>query len=229
MKTRFTVAAIGFACSLAAFGIDFLPVPGSQKGQVTFVNKQSRLPEGEIQAVCVVIEKATKCKTVLGTKEGAGAQVVIEVLDDATSPVMAAYPEDYRASVNVGRLDKNLKGRALDKFFTARCRKELLRAFCFACGAGGSQYPNNIMAIGDVTDLDLCEEFIPGDTVLTCVMRLAKIGIKPTKFVSYAKACREGWAPAPTNEVQKIIWDKVQADKERGPSNPITIPPPVKK
>ena len=33
---------------------------------------------------------------------------------------------------------------------------------------------------------------------------------------------------AQTNDVQKAIWEKVQAKKERGPARPITIPPPKK-
>ena len=32
-------------------------------------------------------------------------------------------------------------------------------------------------------------------------------------------ACREGWASAPTNDVQKAIWDKVRAI----PDKPLTI------
>ena len=219
MNVKFIMAAVGASCALWAFGIEFLPVPGSQKGQVTFVNKQTRLAESEIQTVCGIIEKATKCKAAIGVAED--SPVVIEIVEDETSPAMTAYPEDYKAIVNVGRLDKNLKGRALEKFYPARCRKELLRAFCFACGAGGSQYPNNIMAIGDLTDLDLCEEFIPGDTASTCEMRLTKVGVTPTRFVSYAKACREGWAPAPTNDQQRVIWDKVHAM----PTEPLKIAP----
>ena len=39
----------------------------------------------------------------------------------------------------------------------------------------------------------------------------------------------EGWAPAPTNDIQKAIFERVKADKERGPSKPLTIAPPAKK
>ena len=205
------------------FGIDFLPIPNSQKGQIIFVNKQNRLPKNEIDSVCKTIEKATKCKAAIGSIEG--AKIAIEIVDDATSPLMTAYPEDYRAIVNIRKLDKSLKGKAFEKFYVSRCRKELLRAFCFACGAGGSQYPNNIMAIGDITDLDLYDEFIPGDTATICQTRLLRIGVTPVRFATYGKACREGWAPAPTNDIQKAIWDKVHAM----PTAPIKIKPETKK
>ena len=51
-------------------------------------------------------------------------------------------------------------------------------------------------------------------------------GVRSVRLASYRQACREGWAPAPTNDVQRAIFEQVKADKERGPTNPITIPPP---
>lgn len=215
--------AVATIVAASTFAVEFLPLPGSQKGQIVFINRQERLAVSEIEAVCREIAKATKCKAVLG--EAAEGQVIIEIIDDKDSPALAAYPEDYKATVNVGKLDKGLTGKGIEKFYVPRCRKELLRAFCFACGAGGSQYPDNIMAIGRLADLDLVEEFIPGDTAFTCVARIIKIGVTPTKFVPYAKACREGWAPAPTNDVQKAIWDKVHAM----PTEPLKIKPETKK
>lgn len=217
MTSHVSILVASAFCAATAFSIDFLPVPGSQKGQVTFVNRQTRLAESEILTVCRAIENATKCRAAIGSPDG--AKVVIEVVDDATSPAITAYPEDYRATVNVGKLGKNLKGMAIEKFYPSRCRKELLRAFCFACGAGGSQYPNNIMAIGDISDLDLVEEFIPGDTATACQMRLAKAGVTRIRFVTYAKACRDGWAPPPTNDYQAAIWKKVH----QIPDKPLTI------
>ena len=47
----------------------------------------------------------------------------------------------------------------------------------------------------------------------------------PGKRSVYRKACEEGWAPAPTNDVQKAIWDKVHAM----PTEPIKIKPETKK
>ena len=41
----------------------------------------------------------------------------------------------------------------------------------------------------------------------------------------YRKACEEGWAPQPTNDVQKAIWDKVHAM----PTEPLKIKPETKK
>ena len=44
-------------------------------------------------------------------------------------------------------------------------------------------------------------------------------GMTQARIASYLKACREGWAPAPTNEYQKAVWDKVH----EMPTEPIKI------
>ena len=36
-------------------------------------------------------------------------------------------------------------------------------------------------------------------------------GVTPARKGIYEAACQQGWAPAPTNDIQKAIWDKVHA------------------
>jgi len=40
-----------------------------------------------------------------------------------------------------------------------------------------------------------------------------KMEIANSILVPYRKACEEGWAPMPTNAIQKAIWDEVKAKK----------------
>lgn len=205
----------------------FIENKAAQKGRIAIVNNQSKVSATDLEAAVKVICDQTKCNASIGPAEG--AQVVIEVIDNETAPVLAAYPEDYKATVNVGKLAEGLKGDAVTKFLPGRCQREVLRAFCFACGAGGSQYPDNIMAISKVSDLDLIKElFIPGDTAYACQNRMKNVGVTPKLIVPYARACMEGWAPAPTNDVQKKVWETIKERKERGPTNPIKIKPPKK-
>lgn len=70
---------------------------------------------------------------------------------------------------------------------------------------------------------------MPFDKFAAFAKHLSDFGVKPRKMATYKRACQEGWAPAPTNDIQKAIWEKAKADKERGPVNPIKIPPPNKK
>ncbi len=67
------------------------------------------------------------------------------------------------------------------------------------------------------------------DPVMRMVNGAMARGIDTVRTDTYRRACQEGWAPAPTNDVQRAIWEQVRADKERGPTKPITISPPNKK
>ena len=43
---------------------------------------------------------------------------------------------------------------------------------------------------------------------------LPTIGVLQDKMTSYRKACQEGWAPAPTNEYQKAVWEQERGTKK---------------
>ena len=77
----------------------------------------------------------------------------------------------------------------------------------------------------DVPDLDRCLADPPGDMTPRMSGYLEKGGIRPEQKVFYRKAVEEGWAPAPTNEFQRAIWDKVHAM----PTEPLKIKPETKK
>lgn len=47
------------------------------------------------------------------------------------------------------------------------------------------------------------------------IMGVAKnAGMQSPRKVPYKLAVKEGWAPAPTNDIQKAIWEKAKAEKE---------------
>ena len=60
---------------------------------------------------------------------------------------------------------------------------------------------------------------VPPDVFPRMLHYIGALGIRPVVQATYKKACQEGWAPAPTNDVQKAIWEKVHAI----PDKPITI------
>ena len=66
---------------------------------------------------------------------------------------------------------------------------------------------------------------LPVDVIKRFGPYLEGYGVNPEKIVSYRKACEEGWAPQPTNDFQKAVWDDVHAM----PSEPIKIKPEEKK
>ena len=239
----FAVAAFGEAAAEAASHESFaakagglVGKPNSSKGKIVFVNTQGEMGEaniagaisslGEIIAkYAVSSEKDTPDKPLaLKAKHKADIAVIIVAEDD--SPALLAAPEECWAVVNVRALKKNLKSdAAVEKFFDSRCRKEIMRGFVCAAGGMGSSFPGNIMNVAKVEDLDLCDEFVPFDKVGVVKQHLKDTGVTPVRYATYRIACREGWAPAPTNDVQKAIWDKVHAM----PTEPLKIKPEEKK
>ncbi len=142
---------------------------------------------------------------------------------DAFPGFMSVYPEAFCAVVNV----KALAGDgAPQEVVEERLRKELIRAALFVLGSGYSPSPCLARPVSNLEELDRLDVPILSPETMTHLKAMPKLGIHEIRFATYYQACREGWAPAPTNDVQKSIWDEVKADKERGPTNPITIQPP---
>ena len=95
------------------------------------------------------------------------------------------------------------------------------RAFALLCGASNSQYPRALTrGIINEQDLDKNPDIqLPVDVLARFRTYMEPLGVKPSVLVPYRRACEEGWAPAPTNDVQKAIWNRVHA----APKNPMKI------
>ena len=85
-------------------------------------------------------------------------------------------------------------------------------------------YPEDAVGVVNATRLKdadaakykvrLAKEVWGDDTPAQCnaiYESVSAIGLQAAKPVSYKMACRQGWAPAPTNSIQKAIWDEVHA------------------
>ena len=159
-------------------------------------------------------------------EKSAGAAVLIGEEDGL--PAIIVAPEKSWAVVNVTALAGDFPPKDA---LAVRARKELVRAAAWALGAGESMMKPCIMQYEPtLAALDANRLMMPSpDPVMRMVNGAMARGIDTIREDTYRRACEEGWAPAPTNDVQKAIWAKVKADKERGPTNPITIPPPNQK
>ena len=149
------------------------------------------------------------------------------MLESPDAPALLVAPEEGWAAVNVAKL---AVGDPLPPVFAARFRKELWRAAAWAVGGGNSSFqPCLLKGITTMKDLDAIPLLQPGPEPNNKMIDEAhRRGVQTARFNTYRQACVEGWAPPPTNDVQKAIWEQVKADKERGPTNPITIQPPKK-
>ena len=152
-----------------------------------------------------------------------GAVIVFK--NDPTCPItIMTAPEQGWASVNVAPLKV---GSPSPELFGKRINKEAWRALVYMLGGGNNQMPACVMKpCADVKDIDALKMDQPcPDPFREMSLSAAKLGIAQAKLTTYRKACVEGWAPPPTNEYQKAIWDEVHAM----PTEPLKIKPEMKK
>lgn len=228
-----TFAAIALVSS-AKYQEDLIPggqliKPGTYIKSIAFVDAQNLLPESEVRSVAEFIDdetgfcvKTVKMETTdpATIKAAVDSDIFIILKNDPKSPTLLIAPEDRWAIVNFANLVDDLPAaRAKQKFFIPRARKEIIKAFSLLCGGGSSQFPSNIMNTTCPRELDKVKEQIPTDMLNNYIEYLGKLGYKPKELIPYEIACEEGWAPAPTNEVQKTLWNRVREP----PSEPLKI------
>ena len=203
--------------------------PGTMNGEIIYVNCQSSAPIEWIDRNAAYFRKQTKLptKVTTGTFEFPDAKtqgnLSLFIIDDPALPSLLHAPESKWVMVNVAKLKDN----ARPQFFEARVGKELSRGFALLAGAQDSSYQGSLMgSVKSTEDLDkFINHKLPVDVLPRFATYVAGYGITPAIEVTYIQAVQEGWAPAPTNDVQKAIWDKVHAM----PTEPLKIKPEEKK
>lgn len=142
------------------------------------------------------------------------------LVDDANLPSVLSAPENKWTLISVASLKTSD-----DKLYLSRVRKELWRGFALTCGAGQSSVVGCVMNPAySVWEVDaLATEMISPAAGAEMDNCMKKMGIRPFRRVSYRTACREGWAPEPTNEYQKVIFEREKAKKTDAPSKGIKI------
>ena len=169
--------------------------------------------------------KAQNAAAKMDASQKAGADFAIFLVDEVGNPcTLGVFPDQRFAEVNVNALRQD---GGDGEFLSARLRKELAKAFLYLCGGASSRSPGNIMGgMKKFTDIDkLSDRSIPMDVIGRTLQYMTDSGCNLRTMVPYRTAVIEGWAPAPTNDVQKAIWDKVH----EMPSAPIKIKPETKK
>ncbi|MBQ3289136.1 MAG: hypothetical protein IJH50_06970 [Kiritimatiellae bacterium] len=188
--------------------------PGSQKGEIVYVNCQGAAKAEWIASSIDYFTKQTKFKITLRDGEFSWPSPKIHgslslfIVDDEGLPTILCAPENRWAVVNVAPLKSGKEA-----FFEARIKKELTRGFAYLCGAANSRYPNALT--GGITSVDMIDKItdarLPADVIERFRKYVESFGVTPIRYTAYINACRQGWAPPPTNDYQKAIWDKVHA------------------
>lgn len=209
----------------------FVIKPGTGVGKILIRNEQNRVPLASLEAPVEYLRKYTKLpiemKSVSPTKtkitrrevRAVNANFLIVIKDDPSdeSPLLVS-PDCAWAVVNVAALAAdNPKNCVLE----SRTRKELSRGFAFLCGGVNTRYSRTpVNACGSLHDLDVIDmDEVPADLIGRFKTYVSGYGVIPYHKTTYKAACKHGWAPAPTNDVQRAIWN----DIHQLPTSPIKI------
>lgn len=204
--------------------------PGSGKGEIAVINAQKGIATAKLAWALRSIRRTMRLNVAIrdGELDGqptaasvdrTGARLAVFVVDsDLFASAVTLAPEDRWAVVNVRPLKKD--SPTAEKL-EDRTRKEIVRAFGWLCGAANSQMRGTVM--GAMPDLQALDKVIlieyPPDAYGRTVEYLRGYGVEPYVEATYRYACREGWAPEPTNDYQKAIWEK----EHQLPTKPIRI------
>ena len=195
---------------------------------VRIVNAQGRVAESVLREVSEEIMSATSVPIEVSAtdkpswsaeryKDAKTAAVVLVREADSSNTIIVA-PENGWCEVNVKALAAD--SAAPDKV-SERVRKELWRAIALMLGAGNSNYQPCLMTtILSLRDLDDVKQRQPCPEPYGKMSDTAtRLGCAEAKHTTYKQACREGWAPPPTNDLQRAIWEETR----KLPEKPIKI------
>ena len=134
---------------------------------------------------------------------------VVVICDTPNQPSLLVAPESRWALVNVAALG----GADVPADRLAdRVQKETWRAYGYLMGAANSSLEHCVMKpTFSPADLDAndCKTLSP-EPFIKVMMQAQKMGLKATRMTSYRRAVEEGWAPQPTNDVQREIWKELR-------------------
>ena len=140
-------------------------------------------------------------------KDACGVIMLVDGAEDA--PLMTAYPEEHLALVNMTALSKNASSGVRQD----RVEKLTWRAIGHLVGCGAPDgYTCVMKPLRNMAELDaMPNKFIHPASFFKARPYFDMCGVTPARKGTYESACQQGWAPAPTNDIQKAIWDKVHA------------------
>jgi len=193
-----------------------------------FLNAQTRVPAsvidepveqiGKILRLSAIrkdaLDAAEPIKVALVALQDKDVAAVVVVGDTAGYPSLLIAPESRWALVNVAALDgKGVSAETL----ADRTNKEVWRAFGYLMGAAHSNFEGCLMKpVLTPVDLDALKGKCLSPEPLGKIMaHVQKLGMKPRRMTTYRKAVEEGWAPAPTNDLQRAIWDEVKNQSKK--------------
>lgn len=203
------------------------------KGNIQFINVQKQIADEVLMKTVKAAAdgmqsdiRLTACGDINVTPVNAvkirrdnKATAAIYLLESDAIPAFLVGPEERWAMINLRALSAdNPKPEDLEK----RVSREMWRALGYLFATDSMQEKCLMKPIYSLNDLDnIGIDGLSMEPFYKMKLLLPAQGIVPYKVANYRKACEEGWAPAPTDTVQKVIWDETHSI----PTKPIKIEP----
>ena len=146
------------------------------------------------------------------------------VVDDAKLPISVIASDRKWSILNIAPFKAD--SPTAEKLFE-RFTKAYWATIARTLGAGYSSYPGCVLVpFTNIRELDAIKAMSPCPEPFNKMLETAQAwGMNKLSIASYRTACQQGWAAAPTNDVQKAIWEEVH----KLPTAPIKIKPETKK
>ena len=239
MMNKLLVCVISAACALGSFadaparapvkkggkaansgGLVLAPITGKR---ICVLNEQKIVSESTVRDVCKRITEITWVPLEVSDKPIEGSPVTITLIDSETEPRMLVAPEDGWSKLNLRKL---LGDSPSESVTSTRLKKEMWRVFSYTMGAGNPiMQPALLRVVKSNAELDKHKQVEPYPDALTPIQTGANSwGLDRARIVTYRRACQEGWAHMPTNDIQRAVWEDVHAL----PTEPIKIKPESK-
>lgn len=142
----------------------------------------------------------------------------------ADEPIELYSPMEKVAVVNVTPLRSSDAKKEADRILAMANRSAI-----FAAGGvmlfGYEGVMKNIYSVEDIDKLAI--KTAHPLSLQQVKLNAEEVGVSMRLHGTYRTACRQGWAPAPTNDLQKAVWDEVHSEIEKGPAKALTIRPPM--
>ena len=193
--------------------------------KISIVDESGKANSGLLSIVATTMNQSLHYPVVIGPDAKTGLTIKIVECDKLGS--LAVMPDNAEVLINIKALMKDSPDQ---QRLNARICKEIWRGLVYVLGGGNTYTAKCVMKpIASLADLDA----IPATAACPeAYMRITdgadKLGIKAERRCSYRQACKEGWAPSPTNDIQRKVWEKVQIEKgfeaqTKDPTKPIKI------
>lgn len=142
--------------------------------------------------------------------------MLVMVVEDEELPALSVFPEERIGIVNAARLQGGEDPSAQEM----RVSKEIWRAIGFIGGVGFSMQENDMMQpYYTLAEIDANgNPYIQPMNMAKMAKFWKRFGVSRERRVPYRKAVMEGWAPAPTNDYQRAIWNEVRSAATNAPA-----------